>query len=314
MKIEAGPDRVRDTYSCSKCTCIAGCPQKAYLKYVQKVKAQPADLDLSALLAGRAVHGGQEYDALEKVRGRTPRIEEVHEAAVAVFEDEARKDGVPGDTDGFAASHKRQLEDFEKSGDRALIQPYAGSVEAPFEIELAAEGGPAILEGYVDVVSEDPQGEPCVVDFKATGRALTTKEVGSHWQLAIEQVGAAAKSRTLCNFVHGKRQKPTARLLPASRDTTMPARAIAWVVKVVEEWRAMLKSGVFPRCSPTSFQCSASWCEYFGVCYPKTAPSDKMIVNVKPVGVLPAADWRASLIGRSIQQDGSIKLPERTKR
>jgi hypothetical protein len=278
---------------------------KANLKYVQKIKPKPADLDLSALLTGRAIHGGMEHDANEKIRGRTAPLTEVLDAAVAVFEDESRKDGVPASPDSFAKMHETQLAKFEAQGDRARIRPYGGSVEAPFEIGLTCEGGPATLEGFVDLVSEDEDGSATVIDFKSSARAIQPREVEGHWQLALEQVGAGAAGRTLCNFVGSSRQKPTARLLPTVKGGDFPQRAIAWVVDVVGTWRKLLVAGVFPRCAPTSPLCNSRFCEFYcSHCYPNEAPSG-LVTVVKPVGTMPAADWRDSLIGKAARKGGS---------
>lgn len=306
MKIE-GLDPLRGQTSFSRLSCVAQCPERARLKYVEKVKPDPSDMDMTCLLAGRAVHGGQEYDAVQMIAGRRPGSEEVLEAATAVYQDEEKKDGVAGKVDEWRKEHAAQLTAWEKGGHRARMLPYRGSVEAAFRVVVPMEeGGPVTLEGYTDVVIEDA-GRLVVVDHKTSGRGLPLDSASGHLQLCLEQVGAAAEGRTLANWIGGSRQKPTARLLEVAWDDRGPERAIRWVADVMRAWRGMLKAGVFPRCSPTASWCSASWCEYYRRCYPEVGQERTQVV-VTPVGSLPPEMWRASLVGRSINDKGELSL------
>ncbi len=304
MKVELSPDWLRDYFSHSKLAAFGRCPTYAMLRYVQRLKL-PSERALYPLLVGRAVHGGQETDAYAKLRGEALSVSQVLDAAVAEFEAEREKEELaPKDApvDPFATEHKTQLEIFEKSGERARIQPMPGSIEAPYKVHLKLPGQePAILEGYTDLVSVTDAGDRETVEIKSGARAKTEKEAEESHQLALEALGAEARYTKIVNFVAGKRQKPTTRVTkPVEATIERVEKALQWVANTVTAFRAALKSGVWPRCAPGVWWCSAKTCEYYGTCYPRT---DKLtpvkVVKIEPVGSLPPADWRHSLAGKA---------------
>lgn len=303
MKIET-LDWLWDKFSVSKASTFDKCPQKAQFRYVQKIK-KPAELSLAALLRGRAVHGGQEADCYAKLRGERLSVGQVLDAAVATFEDEAKKEDVPAakvGKDRFVEEHRRQLEIFEASGERAKIEPLPGSIEAPFEMEVLVTGEdrPAVIEGHVDVVSIR-DGDRTVVDYKATGRAVTARESAEHTQLAMEAIGSTSRYHQIVNFVAGKRQRPTTKVLPAVALTQQSVdRVLRWFADVIARFRKALRTGDFPRCAPESQWCCPQACEYYGDCYGQVENAGKYLTiqKLSPVGTLPAAEWRESIQGK----------------
>lgn len=307
MNVTQWFDWLRDKFSISKLECFAKCPRRAFYKYVKKLKL-PSEMSWRALLTGRAIHGGMETDAYAKLRGAPLTVEQVLDAAVAVFEDERKKEQVreaDAPVDVFVEEHARQLVIFEKTGERARILPVPGSVEAAFEIHLKpAEGPVAVLEGYTDLVSwkDEREREKTVVDFKSSARAVTDAEVAEHTQLSLEAIGAEATAAKIVNFTAGKRQRPTCRVtkeVPQTQEKT--ERTLKWVADAIAEFRAALKSGDFPKCSRGAFWCGPRMCEYYAECYPQKVDGIERFVTVellRPVGALPPATWRQSLAGK----------------
>jgi RecB family exonuclease len=291
-------DYLLDKFSLTKCQCFSLCPAKFFWRYVRKEK-EPASW---ALLFGRAVHGGQEADNYAKLRGERLTVGQVLDASVAELEAEAEKEEMKTDIDVFAEEHRSQLVKFEESGARAKIRPAPGSVEARFAFELDIEDQkrPAVVEGFVDVVSVSDEGQRCVVDYKSAGRPVSEKEAEAHLQLGLEALGAEAAGGAVVTFVKAGKQKPTTKVTPMVAMTEeKKGRVLTYLANTITEIRDALKAGSFPKCSPTSFMCGAG-CAYYRRCYPQQAV-EKLVTVVKfsPVGTLPAEDWRMSLAGRN---------------
>ena len=302
MKVET-IDYLLDVFSYSKLMALSRCPAYAFLKYVKRLR-QPSERVLYPLIAGRAIHAGQETDAYSKLRGEALSVGQVLESAVTEFEAEREKEGVKdpdAPKDKFVTEHLAQLEVFEKSGERAKICPMPGSIEAPYRVHLEIPGqAKATLEGYTDLVSINEESDRETVEYKSGARAITEKEAANNVQLALEALGAEARYTKIVNFVAGKRQHPTTKVTPPVEATRERVElALQWVNESISEFRAAVKSGSFPRCSPGSWWCSVKACEYFSVCFPKVEKLQPVVVTrIEPVGTLPPVEWRKSLAGK----------------
>lgn len=300
-------DWLRDKYSFSKLSTMAKCPRMAYNKYVLKKSAPPS----FAALYGSGVHGGQEWDNLEKVEGRTRTAREVLAVATAEFEEKAKgADWTPGDRgaflDKFVEEHKIQLIKFDESGERAKIKPVPGTIEEAFEIKLALPvavdgraagfGDEAVVEGYVDVVSEGASGLPQdreIVDYKTAG---IVQKAGGHMQLALEGLGAGVSNAKAVTFIKHARQKPTTKVSEAPVSGDVINKLMKWVADTITSFRRALITGDWPKCPPESVWCSAKACPYYRECYPSEGVVGKFVAvkDVKIVGTLPKQAWRAS--------------------
>ena len=294
-------DWLADKFSWSKLNCFSMCPRMAWYRYVLRRKMPPS----LALLFGRGVHGGQEVDCYAKLRGEKLSTEQVLEAAVTEFEEEKKKDGVDFSVDWFAEEHRVQLEKFEKSGDRAKIVPVPGTVEAGFQLELdvlesdGEKRRPALVEGYVDVVSEGEAGR-AAVNFKTAKRPASKAELQNHLQLGLEVLGAGVERGRIVSFVKSGKQKATAKTAEAPLGEARRNRLLQFMADTIAAFRAALRTGDFPKCSPTAHYCSKEGCQFFGLCYPeKVDPKFIQVTKINPAGSLPAAEWRESGAGKA---------------
>lgn len=305
MKTNVGPNWLEDKHSITKCKCFAMCPRKFFYRYVCKIKESPS----LALLLGRAIHTGQETDNYAKVRGDKLSTEQVLESAVDTLEEDSAAQGVDVSTDAFVAEHRAQLEKFEKTGERARVNPVPGSIEAPFALQIKV-GDPehglraATVEGFVDVVSQDPStGERCVIDYKSGKKPASLREVDEHLQLALEATGAEAGSAKIINFVMEGKQKPTTKVSEAVQNTQQKfERVLRFLSDTIHAIRRGIKTGDFPKCDPSAHYCSAGFCEYYTRCYPEKEPDLHkwiQVVKIEPVGSLPVPEWRESKAGRA---------------
>jgi hypothetical protein len=306
-------DWIADKWSYSKAACFSKCPRKCFYKYVTKKKESVS----AALLFGRGAHDGQETDAYAKLRGELLPIKQVLEAAVAGFEHEKKETGLlHASTDEFVAEHKKQLEIYESTGERAKIVPVPGTVEAMFQIDIDVGGGDApkvaaTVEGFTDVVSQNPEtGVRTAVDYKTAGRPVSDVEAENHLQLMLEAVGAGAGSAKIVTFVKHQKQKPTCKVtgeVPVTEERWQ--KVLAWLADTIHGFRRCLKSGDFPKCSPECFWCGPQWCDFYQLCYPTHLEDLGNWIEVKeirPAGTLPVQEWRESLAGKQ-QRERSQK-------
>lgn len=295
MKIN---DWLASVFSFSKLSTFSRCPRKAFYRNVMKKKEDGADF----FLIGRAAHKGQELDNKAKLRGERWSTKQVLDAAVTALEEGVREGGVSVGIDSFAAEHERQLESFEKSGERGRVCPAPGSVEAMFRVglEVANPDGvktPASIEGFVDVVSVDERtGRRTVVDYKTGGRPMSAKDAEASLQLGLYATAAGAEEGKIVNFVKGARQKPTTIVTePARNSQAKWESTLAWFAETISSFRRCLKTGDWPKCDPSVYWCSKTACSFHGLCYPEKHEGLEKLVQVtkiEPPGSLPEPTWR----------------------
>ena len=301
---EPTPDYVAGKVSWSKLACFSRCQKLFFWRYIMK-RREPMSW---ALLFGRGAHEGMEADAYAKLRGDKLSVRQVLDAAVEGFKAERTKEGMTdkeAPTDNFADEHLTQLEVFEKTGERARIQPRPGSVEGAFEIDVLVgtpqEGlTPAKVEGFVDVVSDSEAG-PVVVDYKTGSRPVSAKEAAGHLQLALEAIGGGVGSARIVSFVRRYKQKPTAKVTPdVVIDDVRRGRVLQYVADTIHAIRKCIKNGFYAKCSPVSTTCAG--CAFFEECHGRERPTALhkfvQVEKIQPVGTLPPAKWRESVAGR----------------
>jgi hypothetical protein len=294
-----------DKFSFSKVACFSKCPRKFFYRYVMRKKEACSPW----LLFGRGAHGGQEADNLAKLRGERMSVPQVLEAAVAEFEEEVDKEGTGKDLkDAFVEEHRRQLEVFEESGERAKIVPVPGTVEGTFQIDLMVGSGegpkvPAQIEGFTDVITQEYPGAPRrLVDYKTAGRPTSEKEAAEHLQLGLEAIGGEAEEAQVVTFVKGGKQRPTTKVSKAYKvGQSRWERILQWFADGIYGIRRAVRSGDFPKCDPACHWCSPEVCDFYKLCYPQKQPDLHKWVEVgeiRPSGTLPPAEWRMSLAAR----------------
>jgi CRISPR/Cas system-associated exonuclease Cas4 (RecB family) len=296
-------DWLADKFSWSKLNTFAMCPRMAWYRYVLKRKMPPT----LAILFGRGVHGGQEVDCYAKLRGEKLSTDQVLDAAVAEFEEDPSRLELDASVDDFAREHRTQLEKFEKSGERAKVVPVPGTVEAAFQLELDVLDSngetrtPALVEGYVDVISEGEEGR-AAVNYKAAQKPLSQAEANKHLQLTLEMIGAGVEHGRVASFIREGKQKAGSKVTRTSMGEEKKAKLLQFMADTIAAFRAALKTGDFPKCSPTAHYCSPEGCEFYRLCYPDKVEETTRFVQVTkilPAGSLPAAEWRESKAGRA---------------
>lgn len=287
-----GDSPLIDDFSFSKLSTFSKCARKAFFRYVLQLK------DVMPFFnRGTAVHFGQEWDNKEKVRGYRPRVEQVLDAATfrLIELEKLGKTSVKVDT--FVDEHRVQLVKYNESGFRDKVKPMAGTIEAPFQIEVALGGEekPARIGGFVDCVSQVEEGEDSrvVVDYKSGQRVTEVKGV----QFDLYRIGAEAPKVTVVSFIAGERQRPGTKVKgPVAATEVERAQTRRWIFEQVRAFRHAVKTGDWPMCAPESYWCAASACSYYGRCYPeKAGPSAPFaeIVKVARAGTLPIPEWKA---------------------
>ena len=299
-------------FSITKCKCFASCPRKFWYRYVVKIKEDPSPF----LMVGRAVHTGQETDHWAKLRGEKLTTEQVLESAVSSLEEENEKAEIDVSVDEFVNEHRRQLEIYEQSGERAKVNPVPGSIEAAFSLEVQA-GDPehglkaATIEGFTDVVSQDSvTGDRTVIDMKTAGKPISKQELEDHLQLTLEMMGAEAAQGKIVTFVRHAKQKATTKVSePVFNTQTKLERVLRFFADTIHAIRRAIKSGDFPKCAPESHWCKPGICTYFERCYGPDPNLHKYITveKINPVGSLPVPEWRESAAGKKERERTQAK-------
>jgi hypothetical protein len=158
-------------------------------------------------------------------------------------------------------------------------------------------GKPALVEGFVDVVSQDPEtGLKAVVDYKAVKRAVSDKEALNHHQLTLEGYGSEAATAYAVSFVDGNRQNPTVKVSAAQQITTERVqRLMRFLGDQILAFREAYEKDFWPKCSPDNFYCARGVCEFYDRCYPSPDPELSKfveIIKIAPSGSLPPQEWR----------------------
>jgi CRISPR/Cas system-associated exonuclease Cas4 (RecB family) len=289
----------KEMFSFSKLNTFSCCPRKYWYRYILGRRESSA-----AQIYGRAVHFGQEVDCYNKLEGRRLPRATILDAAVDKLKEEADKERVRPDTDTFVKEHERQLEVFEESGERDRINPVAGTVEAPFEMRVSV-GNPetgekeaeATIQGFVDVVSQNPRtGEKTIVDYKTAVKPVYPKMADDNLQFGLYILGAPADSLKVVNFVKSGKQKPTTKVTrPTVMSEPRRTKLMTWLSDTIKSVRRAIRTGDWPRCSPTCHWCSPNACDFHGLCYPDKdtdLPKLIQIEEIRPVGTVERPAWR----------------------
>ena len=291
VEIEYLPDK----WSFTKADTAARCMKKAFFKYVLRLPERTHP----ALLIGRAAHKGQETDNLAKLRGEAMSPAQVLDAAVENLKVVGKENAVQVPVDRFALFHRRQLEVYELLGYRAKVRPVKGTVEATYQMDLELANPetseaetPALIEGFVDVVTETAERKRVVLDYKTGDRPVYQKSIPGNFQFALQTVGARADGMQVVSFVGEGKQKPTTKMSEPEplREQTL-CRLLTFFRDTIRSFRRALKTGDWPKCAPHCIWCSQKACGYFERCYPEKTRAVR-VMEVRPAGTLPPADWR----------------------
>jgi hypothetical protein len=246
-------------YSYSQARMFASCPQKWFLRYIEKVPTTP----LYVLESGKAVHRGLEVHNLARFEGkRGLHCDEVLEVAVAELESLEN----PEELDVTLGKAKDQLvKDGLEPVAAYLAQTeqmlWAGAGDGEFEAEKFLEfevAGKRVI-GYVDLVLPHT-----FTDYKLSSRRKSEHQIMYDPQLHIysEVIGKPG------GFTELIRGRSVARLSPQPKNVAARRGAIKWLEDTVQAMEQAKKTGLFPRCQPGSWECSPKGCQMHRICFP----------------------------------------------
>jgi len=265
--MDIGQYKVSKLFSFSKLSTFSKCAKKAYYRYVQGLRENPV-----FFLEGRAKHAGQEFDNLEKLAGKSPTMRQVLERAADSLNEEQKELEEKADVDSFLVEHAGQLTSFWESGERDLVRPVEGTVEARFDMTMVVGGQEVEFLGYVDTLSwvgEDD--EKMVVDYKTGKRPIYPGDAARSFQFEIYKWGSDCKTGKVICFVNGGRQRSTTKITPIPKTTSVHReKTLTWVADTIQAFWEAEKTGNWQKCAPECYWCQLEVCSFYPKCYPAT--------------------------------------------
>ena len=247
------------------------CPRRFMYSYIDGIIQPPAGV----MVKGTAIHRGAEVVHKHTIEtGKPMGLEEARQEVSDTFDDE--KDdvedwGEEGDIKKDAGMVKDEaVNNFTVYYRNAvpLIQPVAA--EEPFAIRV----GTVPVRGVIDlidkvkddfVLTEDPDAPETMIevvsDLKTTKRMWIPQMLAQSEQLTFYAL-AKQTSNVRVDFLLD--QKSGVKYVP--KRSVRDANQKRLLVEDVEEVAHLIKQGVFPRCSPTAWNCTPKFCGYYDRC------------------------------------------------
>ncbi len=242
------------------------CPKRFEYSYVDGIISPPG----IAMTRGKAVHKGAEVVHRHTIAHGIPmELDEALQEVSDNFDDE--KEGVEDwgdDNEGHVKDGA--LASFRVYYNQAvpLIRPVAA------EKTFARKFGTVPMRGVIDLIDkvpgeysleDDPEKPPPLVevvsDLKLTGKSWSEQQVNNNPQLtaySIVEDTDRVRADILLDQKRGTFYKP----MRALRDVNIKKRLVEDLESIVHQ----IKTGLFPRCDPTAWNCSTKWCGYYTRC------------------------------------------------
>ena len=255
--------------SCSGLQTCCRCPEAYRRKYIEK---EPR-VSNGRMAIGRAVHAiiAKRFELLIAENGKEPELESLMSAVadeVAAEYAQPDMDGADLISEGQAAEEAQDYISAHVSEQAHDYVPLA--VEEKFYIDL---GNGWDFMGVIDLIAGDEAGAGLnVTDFK-TARRTPTSWI-EHESIQLTGYAAAAMEGTDLKEVEvrldhlirkgGKKKTPT-----MVRDLRVSHRGAPDIAAFIERVRAvisLIESGNFMPAEQGSWQCSASYCEFYSTC------------------------------------------------
>jgi hypothetical protein len=253
--------------SYSQLWLFSSCPKRWFLERVEKLRMVPQ----WALVTGSSIHKGLETNNLEIASGQKGLMPgEIVESAIAEMEgfegvEEMEKNGVsvPLDKakDRFAKEATAPVTQYKHEMEPDLLQE--GEITG-VEEEVNFEIGGVPFVGYLDLVLE---GAGLFFDYKFVSRKKSDHAIRYDAQSRLYQLAKPDCSASLIQLIRGSKRCEEGKIPNLDRATN---GITAWAETQVSAIKVALKTGVFPRCQPGSWQCSKQTCSFFRNCYPAT--------------------------------------------
>ena len=242
------------------------CARQFEYAYVQGIRKAPA----IAMLKGTCIHHAVELTHKHTMKHGTPlNIEAATQALSDSFD--AEEDQIEDAT----KEEKGQVKDAAIKGLHVyhrdavpLITPVAA--EKPFAIKV----GTVPFRGVIDLIDkvpgeysleDDPDQPPpkveVVSDLKTTKRMWIPQMLAQNAQMTFY---AIAENTNLVRVDFVLDQKSGIKYV--AKRTTRDRNMKRLLVEDAEEVSHLIKQGVFPRCSPTEWNCSERFCGFYKEC------------------------------------------------
>lgn len=243
----------------------SSCMRRWFLEKVEKLRAVPQ----YALVSGSSLHKGLETNNLEIAAGKKG-LHPGEIVEVAVTEMEGFEGVEEMEKDGMVLS-------LDKGKDRMVKEATAPITQYKHEVEddILQEGDITGVEeevnfevcgvpfvGYLDLVKEGH-----FFDYKFVSRKKSDHAIRFDAQTRLYQIAKPDYSASLLQLIRGSKRCEEGVIPNDDRATN---GIMAWIEGQVLAIQTALKTGVFPRCQPGSWQCSKKTCPYFRNCYPAT--------------------------------------------
>lgn len=178
------------TYSYSRLGTFDGCPRKYYYQYIAKIKLEERPESIEAFLGSRV------HDALEKLyRDHSNGKSLTKDELVAFFADEWQKqfhDNIVIVKQEYTTEDYRRVSFTCLEGFYDRHAPFDQSKTLDLEkrvlIDLNGDGRYK-LQGYIDRLSQRPDGTFEIHDYKTSGKLPCQAEMDGDKQLALYQLG-----------------------------------------------------------------------------------------------------------------------------
>lgn len=244
-----------DHLSYSSISSYLMCPRAWKFHYLDKVPAPTSP----ALLFGSAFHNALE--GYIKDRDSLPLTERWLQA----WQEQTERDQeVNWGDDTPEALANLGVRMFGDSDVRDLVNSLTPLSPEHVEqyIELQVPGVPIPIIGYIDMVEED--GVPC--DFKTSSRSWYQSKADDELQAgfylaALNQLGTPSSGNLFRYYVFTKTKTPKAQIW----ETTRSNAELLWLFGLIREVWEAIQAEHFPP-NPTTWKCSAKWCEYWSIC------------------------------------------------
>lgn len=242
------------------------CARQFEYAYVLGIRKAPG----IAMLRGTCIHRGAEVVHRHTIEHGTPlgMDEAVQEVADTFDAEEAQVEDATKEEKGTAKDVAVHGFKIYYRDAVPLINPVAA--EKPFAIKV----GEVPFRGVIDLIDkvpgeysleDDPDQPPpkveVVSDLKTTKKLWSSQMLAQNAQMTFY---AIAENTDLVRVDFVVAMKSGTKYV--AKRTTRDQHMKRLLVEDVGEASRLIKKGVFPRCSPTDWCCTESWCGYYKEC------------------------------------------------
>lgn len=247
-----------DHLSYSSISAYVSCGMYWKLKYVDKLPAPTSP----ALLFGSATHGAVEAYLL-KGNFASDLVDEFRKSWAEQLEKNPNVSWGMDTPEAMENDGIRILQHPDVVAGINAIAPGDGvGLKIETKVEIRVPGVPIPLVGYIDIITKD--GIPG--DFKTSGTKWSPEKALNEIQplVYLAALNQLDPKHTQWNFRHYVIVKTKTPQFQAIEHTHNPAQ-LMWLFKMIKNAWDAINAGAFVE-NPTSWKCSAAYCEYYNQC------------------------------------------------